>query len=510
MNKPTISRILLLTPYRENDPRWQSILFSPATLLLASGLEEHGFSTCRRRIPLPYIHAENAFRGFDAVGLTLFEDLADDYAALIEAIRQDHTGLLMAGGPMASRLPDTCLQLFPEIDLLLRGEAEEALPQVLRWINTPGSPPPPVSGLYLKRDDGWFTLEPQRLNRPQKLEKVIVNYDLLEDDELGEGLELNISRGCPRSCVFCCHVQGRNPRRLNPDALDRQLAQARKRIERLHPIPPRAMSININDDDLLISPEYARSILDVCRGNGFHLWGLQTAVDSFFDHRRRIKLDLLDLVADPDLYMDRPLLWLGTDTFLEERSRRMGKTIPPAPQFLQLLDQFEQRKIRHYHYWISSDQESDWPEFIEELSFIQHLRQQYPLFGLLAHAPFLIPYPDTPLWHLLERSPEHYARILFSRPVRRSKSSWKRALRVEPRDPGLTRLLDNQPDPGGIRFFEALKDNDNFAVFSSVYNALRESRLRCGDARRIELLLQQEEMTAERLSRLMPGGEPRE
>jgi len=286
--------------------------------------------------------------------------------------------------------------------------------------------------------------------------------------------------------------------------LDKQLEQARKRIERLKPVPPRAKSININDDDLLISPDYTESVLSVCRRNGFRLWGLQTSVASFFDHRQRINTDLLDLVADPGLYVDLPLLWLGTDAFLPERSRRIGKTMPSTDLFLHLLEDFEQRKIRHYHYWISSDQESDWPEFISEVSFIQDLRKRYPRFGLLAHAPFLVPYPDTPLWYLLERNPEMFSRVRFTGAVRRNGVTWNRAIRIEPRDPELARLLDNQPDQGEIRFFEALKENDNFAIFNRIYNGLRESRMRCNDLGRIDLLLQQEKKTADILSRLMP------
>ena len=211
-----------------------------------------------------------------------------------------------------------------------------------------------------------------------------------------------------------------------------------------------------------------------------------------------------DLVADPGLYVDLPLLWLGTDAFLPERSRRIGKTMPSTDLFLHLLEDFEQRKIRHYHYWISSDQESDWPEFISEVSFIQDLRKRYPRFGLLAHAPFLVPYPDTPLWYLLERNPEMFSRVRFTGAVRRNGVTWNRAIRIEPRDPELARLLDNQPDQGEIRFFEALKENDNFAIFNRIYNGLRESRMRCNDLGRIDLLLQQEKKTADILSRLMP------
>lgn len=503
MAQAPITRVLLLTPYSQNDRRWQSIRFTPAALLLASGLEQHGFHSRRRLLPLPVAAAPGSFCGFDAIGLTLFEDLAAEYPALIERIRQEHSGLLIAGGPMASRLPRQCLQLFPEIDLLLRGEAEVALPRVLSWLNAPGSPLPQVSGLFSKQDDGWFTLDPDRLNQPQQLDAIRLDYSLLDDDEFAEGLEINISRGCPRSCLFCCHVQGRSQRRLSPAALDGQLRAARQRIERLQPIPPRAMTCNINDDDLLLQRDYALQILDVCRRNGFRLWGLQTAVDSFFTSSGQIDGSLIEALADPGLYQDQPLLWLGSDAFLPQRSRRLGKTMPPLKLFLELLGQFERHSIRHYHYWISSDADSDWPEFISELNLIQDLRTQYPGFGLLAHAPFLIPYPDTPLWRHLQRNEDLSARIRYDQPICRKGSTWQRALRIEPDDPELTRLLDNQPDCSAVRFFDALKDNDEYRLYSRVYNALRESRLRSCEPSRIRLLSEQEEIVADRLGRLV-------
>lgn len=498
-----MNRILLLTPFRQNDPRWQTILFTPAALLLASGLEEAGFSTVRRQIALPTSPTPGTFSGFDFIGLTLFEDLASDYTALFEAIRRDHAGPILAGGPMATRLPDTCLGLYPQIDILLRGEAETALPQVLTWITRPGSPVPPVKGLYHRQGDTLFIHQGHEQNRPHSLDGIRLDYNLLSDEELSEGLELNISRGCHRSCLFCCHIQGHKPRRLSPEVLMEHLSRASNRIRRLNPLPPRAMSLNINDDDLLTDPEYARRILTVCQQCGFRLWGLQTAIDSFFDREQRIDQSLIDTVADPALYQDRPLLWLGTDAFLTPRIRRIGKTMPSLEHFLDLLSRFEEKKIRHFHYWISSDHLSDWPEFIEELMLIEDLRARFPLFGLLAHAPFLIPYPDTPLWRLLERDPVLFQQIRFAPAIKQGSFSWRQALRIEPRDAELTRLLDNQPDQGGIRFFDALKENDEFALFNRVYSGLRQARLQSQDAVRVALLQDQEARIEERLGNLI-------
>lgn len=501
--KLTIKKILLLTPYGAGDSRWQGILFTPAALLLASGLEQAGFHTSRRQIPLPFPMTNGRFSGYDLVGITLFEDLVAHYPLLFEAIRREHSGLIVAGGPMATRLPERCMELFPEIDLLLRGEAEQAFAKALKWLGDPRYPPPEMNGVYLRCGTTVLTYRKDQVNRPQSLDAIEPDYNLLEDWEFAEGLELNISRGCPRSCIFCCHIQGRNQRRLDPRALDLQLQKARKRIDGLPALPPRALSCNINDDDLLLSPDYALDILQTIRRNGFKIWGLQTAVASFFDHRSKINTELLDRIADPAYYTGPPLLWLGTDAFLPERSRRLGKLMPGTERLLELLDAFEHRSMRHFHYWISSDHDSDWPEFITEISFILDLHKRFEHFGLLAHAPFLVPYPETALWRQLLRHPQTAGRIHFAQPIRRGSTVWNQALRVETADSELNKLLDNQPDQGGTRFFEALKAYDYFALFNRIYNGLRDARLRCSDPNRNLLLDRQCDIVADTISKLI-------
>ncbi len=67
--------------------------------------------------------------------------------------------------------------------------------------------------------------------------------------------------------------------------------------------------------------------------------------------------------------------------------------MPSLENFTALLGEIEKRGLRHFHYWISSDGDSTWEEFVEELALIFGFFRDFPGFGLLAHAPFIVPYP---------------------------------------------------------------------------------------------------------------------
>ena len=162
-------------------------------------------------------------------------------------------------------------------------------------------------------------------------------------------------------------------------------------------------AININDDDILQEPDYAREIFALVKKNGMRIFGIQTSMASLVSNDGSPRTEILDLVADPGLYVDdRPLLWLGTDAFLTERARRLGKKLPPAGKFHDLLQELEKRGLRHFHYWISSDGDSSWEEFVAELALISGFFRDFANFGLLAHAPFIVPYPSSRLFGTLE------------------------------------------------------------------------------------------------------------
>lgn len=221
--------------------------------------------------------------------------------------------------------------------------------------------------------------------------------------------------------------------------------------------------------------------MELVRKNGFSLWGIQTSIQSLIDRRGQIDERALEILGTPEFFFQkRPLVWLGTDTFLVERGKRLGKKIPPVSRIEKLAGEFEMRGIRHFHYWISSDFDSTWPEFIAEVLLILSLRDRFPGFGLLAHAPFLVPYPSTPVYRMLvAKGMTGQIRLKRELTALSPEFVYPLVAAVETRFPSLNRLLRNEPDPASNRggFFDFLKAGDDFSALRLVYHFLRRERL---------------------------------
>jgi hypothetical protein len=188
----------------------------------------------------------------------------------------------------------------------------------------------------------------------------------------------------------------------------------------------------------------------------------------------------LDLVNEPSLFVhDRPLLWLGTDVFLPQRARRLGKGAFDAQVFRQLVEAFEQRKIYNYHYWISSDHLTGWPELFAEFSYLYSLLDRYRYFGLLPHSPFIIPYASTPLYRLLTRSAEWKKQIVLKKKLEASLAALRLPLvcRVDTQWTHLNRLLSNGAMAAGRGFFDGVKEGDYLAAFQTFFSFLKQDRL---------------------------------
>jgi hypothetical protein len=214
------------------------------------------------------------------------------------------------------------------------------------------------------------------------------------------------------------------------------------RDDRAPTLPYRTM--NINDDDILQDPAYAAAVFALIKKYGFRIYGIQTAPAALIQSNDQVRDAVLDLAADPELYVDnRPLLWMGSDVFLPQRARRLGKLLPSPEGFIKLLGELEKRRIRHYHYWISSDGDSSWQELVEELALIINYYRDFPNFGLLAHAPFIVPYPAS---RLFKRLPAETLNLKIKETLDAPDPAFRYVIadRLETNFPNLNRLLNNE------------------------------------------------------------------
>jgi hypothetical protein len=483
INDGDLKNILLAFPVLMSDKRWETIHFTPASLFLGSALTNAGFNVSTRKLIMPLTVIDDSLTAVDMVGFTLFEDLFKETGDFLDRLgKTTDKGLLAAGGPLITLNPLKSAWHLPELNLLVRGEAEFVLPLLLKAINNNDLAVLIESKGFLFQTKGVIIISDlNHINQPGDFTGFQFNLDFLEEHHLENGLEINLSRGCSRGCIFCSHVQGRSLRQLPPETFDQLLTTFSNKIGMAGVAnPPYARTVNINDDDILQDIDYAESIFRIIKKNNFKLWGIQTSVNSFFKADHTIDHKVLDTISDKTLYVDNnPLTWSGTDTFLPVRGKRLGKWIPPKAQMLELMEAFEERKIRHYHYWISSDHYSTWEEFAHEFRFIYRLFTDYKGFGLLAHSPFLVPYNTTPLYRMLVKSLELKSRIKYKQILKAGKeiSRFPLVERVETAYSHLNRLLDNEKLENRMGFFDYLKEKDYLNAFITLYDFLKKERL---------------------------------
>lgn len=475
-------------PVLATDKRWDTIHLTASSLFLGSGLKDAGLDVIVKKQRLPVTNVDSQLLSCDVLGFTLFEDLFGGTRDLFAALRDTYgfKGLIAAGGPMTTLSPLKTAYHLPGLNLLVRGEAELVLPGIIKAIHT-------GDGGQLFSLKGWLYQVPGLLaisdldtvHRPgnRELQKFRFNLDFLQKEHLSEGLEINLSRGCRRGCVFCSAVQGKQLRKLPEQELDNLLEQFEGKLEQYGINAPNSRTVNINDDDMLQDPGYTQSILNVMKKRGFKLWGVQTSIHSFFTAKNNEKQpdeSIIDMVGDTDAYVDgNPLVWCGTDAFLKERGKRLGKWIPGETALFKLAELLEKQDIRHYHYWISSDHAADWDEFTRELALIHRLQSRFPLFGLIAHSPFLVPYATTPVYRLLTASPELKQRIKYKDILKAPLQALEFPLadRVVTGSRHLNRLLDNEKLENRLGFFDYLSQKDWVNTFITVYNFLKQERM---------------------------------
>jgi len=141
-------------------------------------------------------------RQFDFVG---FGSVCSSYPVTLriacEVKRQQPATVVAFGGPQASAVDVATLEAYTPIDLVVRGEAEQTLPQLLDAL-AQDRPLDDVPGITFRRDgkivrnpDGGGITDLDSLPFPA--------FHLLPDMGMCRFMPLELGRGCPFACTFC-------------------------------------------------------------------------------------------------------------------------------------------------------------------------------------------------------------------------------------------------------------------------------------------------------------------
>jgi radical SAM superfamily enzyme YgiQ (UPF0313 family) len=118
-----------------------------------------------------------------------------------EVKRQHPDSVVAFGGPQASATDVATLEAYAPIDLVVRGEAEQTLPQLLDAL-AQGHPLDNVPGITF-RHDGKIARTPDGGGITDLDSLPFPAFHLVPDMEKCRFMPLELGRGCPFACTFC-------------------------------------------------------------------------------------------------------------------------------------------------------------------------------------------------------------------------------------------------------------------------------------------------------------------
>jgi len=152
--------------------------------------------------------------GANVFGFPYFSETAKHNRWLSELCRAANpTGTIVMGGPGASPIPQQCLSQFPAVDVIVRGEGEWTMQELVNRLDKNktlkgclGVTYRETDGSLVHNDDRPVETELDRFPAPARhlVKDVYANgqyYALLEAERPVGGIVT--SRGCPFTCGFC-------------------------------------------------------------------------------------------------------------------------------------------------------------------------------------------------------------------------------------------------------------------------------------------------------------------
>ncbi len=220
------------------------------------------------------LSAHLARERYDIVGISSPTPLI--YEAWEAAAQAKEQGAItILGGPHLTLMPEESMQR-PEVDLVVRGEAEDTLVEILQEIEQHGGPNAqleacdlqPIHGLSWKDASGRIVHNPERSLRKDIGAIPWPAYHLFKIDRytnlqpLTDGLDPNArtytlvtSRGCPHQCIYCSKpITGNTWRPRSPEDV---VAEWRYLVQDM-----RATEIGITDDVWNLNLDRAK---EICR-----------------------------------------------------------------------------------------------------------------------------------------------------------------------------------------------------------------------------------------------------
>lgn len=173
----------------------------------------------------------------DVVGISVWTTFAASAFKTAQICKRFRGNLpVIAGGPHITLKAEETLRICPDIDICVRGEGEETLPELLQSLET-GKGIGSLAGIkgVSFRQDGTAVHNPARpflsdLDRvPPPARDLLLHHDLYDSEDMGL---LMASRGCPFDCSYCATgIWQRKTRYRGVDNVLDEIAAVRQRYD---------------------------------------------------------------------------------------------------------------------------------------------------------------------------------------------------------------------------------------------------------------------------------------
>lgn len=283
--------------------------------LLASVLRQEGFEVsvvdlvCRESIGEEVVRL---FESYDVVSFSCNSTNWSTCRLLISWTRKTYPDkILVLGGMHATLFGEEVLARCPEVDFLIRGEGERALPALLRAIGD-ANRLPDVPGLVC-RIGGKTVSNPQvRLLSSSELDELPTPlYSQMPKGEY-KTLAIESSRGCMGACTFCAIPYQRSWRPLSAEGF----------VDRVEALQPYLSAVETNhfsviDDCFTID---SSRVFDILKGVEKRNLEFRATYDA------RVR-DFLDETLVSELAPYTGGVLIGAESFLPETLKKIRKPV---------------------------------------------------------------------------------------------------------------------------------------------------------------------------------------
>lgn len=204
-----MSDISIVAAYDRIDPKKHFIPLGPlhiATSLVQSGykVDFKDYQTYPYENPFDVDTFVSFLSGCaDVVGIGCMYDMLPVVILATKKVKQlDPHKVFVLGGAGPSGVAEAIIESFPWIDVVVRGEADDTIVELMHYLESAPGECGRVKGVIVRKEDGSAWTAPARELISDLDHRPFPAYQLL-DLEKYERASILTTRGCPHNCTFC-------------------------------------------------------------------------------------------------------------------------------------------------------------------------------------------------------------------------------------------------------------------------------------------------------------------